>query len=87
MNPVDLDTRGLTITQILVSSLLHGSTWIKNETEWPKKLNVKNVEVGKVYEEFRYKVTVIESLANWHKFSNFKRLQNTIARVLRKKRK
>ena len=82
INPANLATRGLTINQISDSTWLHGPTWIKIEDQWPKKLKVNNVEL-EVVEETCLKVTIIEHLVVWHKFSNFKRLQNTIAYCIR----
>ena len=87
MNPADLGTRGLTIAQTLKITWLDGLTWIKNEEEWPKKLNIKNVETQEVIEETCIKVTINELLAIWHRFSNFKLLQNTIPYVFRTMRK
>ena len=74
MNPAGLGTRGLTINQLIDSSWPHGPTWIKIEDQWPKTLNIKNVELEDVVMKTCYKVTIIELLAVWHKFSNFIRL-------------
>ena len=71
--------RSLTLTQTLESTWLNKPTWIKHEEDWPKKLNIKNVEVEGLIKETCNNVTIIKQLADWHKFSNFKRLQNTLS--------
>ena len=43
-NPADLGTREFAIPQLLENCWLRGPTWIKNEEEWPKRVNIKKMK-------------------------------------------
>ena len=87
MIPVDQGTRRLILTQIHKITWLHEPTWIKNEERLPKKVMIKKSWSGEIIEETFFKLTIFESLANWARFTNFKRTQNKIVYVLRTVRK
>ena len=78
MNPADISTRGVTVSQVLGSEWLNGPAWLKlNPINWP--------EQAKLVDEDDIVLTTnpTKSVIDWSRFSKFRRMFNVIVFCLR----
>ena len=85
-NPADIGTRAINIEELKRSEWLTGPAWLKRpESEWPEQVNLvfvsdeENIPASVFATQTEEKKAVIQ----WERFSNFNRLVNAVAYVLR----
>ena len=86
-NPADIGNRAINIEELKRSEWLTGPAWLKQpESQWPEQVNhlifasdEENIPSSVFMIQTEEKKTVIK----WERFSNFKRLVNTVAYVQR----
>ena len=82
MNPADIGTRGVTLEQLRESEWLHGPAWLQDEPEnWPEQQLVEHED------EQTWTIASRESILDWTRFSQFKRLLNMLVYCRRIKNK
>ncbi|CAH0714118.1 unnamed protein product, partial [Brenthis ino] len=84
-NPADLISRATTLIQLQNSDLWwHGPTFLtKDQNEWPALKSCDNVDLPDVKFTATVMITKPIELIDFERFSNFNRLQRTMAYVLR----
>ena len=87
-NPVDIDTRGVTVEELQRVMWITGPAWIVDESQWPEKPIVLTVDEEP--DDKRSLPTALAnhdenhaSILNWVCFSSFSKLLNTISYCLR----
>ena len=82
MNPADIGTRGVTLEQLRESEWLHGPAWLQDKPEnWPEQHLVEHKD------EQTWTIASRESILDWTRFSQFKRLLNMLGYCRRIKTK
>ena len=82
MNPADIGTRGVTLEQLRESEWLNGPAWLQDEPEnWPEQQLVEHED------EQTWTIASRESILDWTRFSQFKRLLNMLVYCRRIKNK
>ena len=78
MNPADIGTRGVTVSQLLESEWLNGPAWLRqNPGSWPKQAKLVDEN------DFVLVTNPTESVIDWSRFSKYKRMINAVAYCLR----
>ena len=85
-NPADIGTRAINIEELKKSEWLTGPAWLKRpESEWPEQVNLvfasdeENITASVFATQTEEKKAVIQ----WERLSNFNRLMNAVAYLLR----
>ena len=85
-NSADIGTRAINIEELKKSEWLTGPAWLKRlEGEWPEqvKLIFASDEENIPSSAFMIQAEEKKAVIQWERFSNFKRLVNTVAYVQR----
>ena len=84
MNPADYGTRGFTPTQLKESVWLSGPEWLTDVQKWPEVFQSTPTQESTTEEEIiTSMITVTKPVIVWKRFSQFKRLVNTVVYVKR----
>ena len=87
MNPADYGTRGFTPTQLKESVWLSGPEWLTDVQKWPEVFQATPTKDSTTEEVITNMMTVTKPVIVWKRFSQFKRLVNTVVYVKRFLRK
>ena len=78
MNPADIGTRGVTVSQLLESEWLNGPAWLKQRPgSWPEQPMLVDDD------DIALMTTPAESIIDWSRFSKYKRMVNVVVYCLR----
>ena len=83
-NPADIGTRAINIEELKRSEWLTGPAWLKRpKSEWPEQVNLifASDEENIPSSVFMIQAEEKKAVNQWERFSNFNRLDNTVAYV------
>ena len=78
MNPADIGTRGVTVSQLLESEWLNGPAWLKqNPGSWPEQVKLVDDD------DIALMTNPTENVIDWSRFSKYERMINVVVYCLR----
>ena len=78
MNPADIGTGGVTVSQLLESEWLKGPAWLeRNPSSWPEQVTLVDDD------DIVLMVNPAENVIDWSRFNNYKKMVNVVAYCLR----
>ena len=78
MNPADIGTRGVNVSQLLKKEWLNGPAWLKqNPGSWPEQVKLVDDD------DIVLMTNPTESVIDWSRFSKYKRMINVVVYCLR----
>ena len=83
-NPADIGTRAINIEKLKRNEWFTGRAWLKrSESKWPEQMNLifASDEENIPSSVFMIPAEEKKAIIQWERFSNFKRLVNTVAYV------